>query len=52
MIKAADSIGANIAEGYGRYAYKENIHFCYYIQLLAPKLNAYINSIKNKIEEK
>ncbi|MDP2207369.1 MAG: four helix bundle protein [Bacteroidota bacterium] len=84
MIKAADSIGANIAEGYGRYAYKKNIHFCYYsrgslyetqhwlrrsskrklftideekeiqnyMQLLAPKLNAYINCIKNRIEEK
>lgn len=23
-------IGANIAEGYGRYAFKENIQFCYY----------------------
>lgn len=30
IVRAADSIGANIAEGYGRYAYKENIHFCYY----------------------
>ena len=30
LVKAADSIGANIAEGYGRYSYKENIQFCYY----------------------
>jgi len=30
FVKAADSIGANIAEGYGRYHYKENITFLYY----------------------
>ncbi len=27
---AADSISANIAEGYGRYFIKDNIRFCYY----------------------
>lgn len=30
FIKAVDSIAANISEGYGRYHYRENIHFCYY----------------------
>ncbi|MEA2095480.1 MAG: four helix bundle protein [Candidatus Cloacimonadota bacterium] len=29
LVKAADSISANIAEGYGRYHFKENLHFCY-----------------------
>ena len=28
--RAADSIAANIAEGYGRFHYKENRTFCYY----------------------
>lgn len=28
--RAADSISFNIAEGYGRYFYKENRVFCYY----------------------
>ena len=28
--RAADSISANIAEGYGRYHYKENKNFCYF----------------------
>jgi len=28
--RAVDSISANIAEGYGRYSFKENIQFCYY----------------------
>lgn len=30
LIRSADSISANIAEGYGRYCYKENLIFCYY----------------------
>ena len=28
--EAADSIAANISEGYGRYHYKENRNFCFY----------------------
>ena len=30
LVRAADSIGANIAEGFGRYHYKENKNFCYF----------------------
>lgn len=30
VIRSADSIAANIAEGFGRYFYKENKRFCYY----------------------
>ncbi|SDS31694.1 four helix bundle protein [Mucilaginibacter mallensis] len=30
MVRSADSISANIAEGYGRYHYKENRNFCYF----------------------
>jgi four helix bundle protein len=29
-VEAADSIAANIAEGYGRYFYKDRKQFCYY----------------------
>jgi len=29
MRRAAQSISANIAEGYGRYGYQDNIRFCY-----------------------
>lgn len=29
-MEAADSIAANIAEGYGRYFYKDRKQFCYY----------------------
>ena len=30
LTNAADSISANIDEGYGRYFIKENINFCFY----------------------
>jgi four helix bundle protein len=30
LVKASDSIAANIAEGYGRYHFKENKNFCYF----------------------
>lgn len=30
FVDAADSISANIAEGYGRYFYKDRKMFCYY----------------------
>ncbi len=30
VVRSADSIAANISEGFGRYSYKENKRFCYY----------------------
>ena len=30
IVRSADSISANIAEGYGRYFYKDRKQFCYY----------------------
>ncbi len=80
LIRAVNSIGANIAESYGRYHFGEKINLLYYsrgslyeskffaqrslkrklvtetqfndmkddLQMLAPKLNAYIKSKKNQ----
>ncbi len=30
LIRAVDSIAANLSEGFGRYYFKENKQFCYY----------------------
>lgn len=30
MVKSADSVAANLSEGYGRFFYKESKQFCYY----------------------
>jgi four helix bundle protein len=30
LVRAADSVAANISEGFGRFHYKENKHFLYY----------------------
>ncbi len=30
LVKAADSIAANLSEGFGRFFFKENKQFCYY----------------------
>lgn len=30
LVRAADSIAANLSEGFGRYHYRENINFSYY----------------------
>lgn len=30
IVRSADSISANISEGYGRFTYKENRQFCIY----------------------
>lgn len=30
FVRSAESIAANLAEGYGRYHFKENQKFCYY----------------------
>ncbi|WP_375443520.1 four helix bundle protein [uncultured Fibrella sp.] len=29
VVRSADSVAANLSEGFGRYHFKENIHFCY-----------------------
>ena len=30
LVRSADSISANISEGFGRFSYKENVQFCYF----------------------
>ena len=30
LVRFADSVAANLSEGFGRFSYKENKQFCYY----------------------
>lgn len=48
LCRAADSISANIAEGYGRYHFKENKIFCYYSRGSISEVKSFLR--KSKIE--
>ena len=37
LVRAADSIAANLSEGFGRFFYKEERQFCYYSRALYMK---------------
>jgi len=53
IVRSADSIGANIAEGYGRYHYKENRNFCYFSRGSIIETKGWLNKsrIRNLISE-
>lgn len=42
VVRSADSIAANLAEGYGRYHFKENQKFCYYSRGSAEETQTWI----------
>ena len=48
LVRSADSIGANIAEGFGRYHYKENKNFCYYSRGSLIETKGWINKAKTR----
>jgi four helix bundle protein len=48
MVRSADSISANIAEGYGRYHYKENRNFCYFSRGSIIETKDWLKKSKNR----
>jgi four helix bundle protein len=48
LVSAADSIAFNIAEGFGRYHYKENKNFCYYSRGSAKEVWTGINKARTR----
>lgn len=48
IIRFADSISANIAEGYGRYFYKENRQFCFYTRGSILETKTWIKKAKKR----
>ena len=54
LTRAADSIAANISEGYGRYSFKENKQFCFYSRGSLMETKTFLTKAKNRklIDEK
>jgi four helix bundle protein len=48
MARSTDSISANIAEGYGRYHYKENKNFCYFSRGSVIETKGWLKKSKNR----
>jgi four helix bundle protein len=48
LVKAADSIAANLSEGFGRFFYKENKQFCYYSRGSLFKTKTWLTKAKNR----
>jgi len=48
VARSADSISANIAEGYGRYHYKENRNFCYFSRGSIIETKGWLKKAKNR----
>ena len=48
FVEAADSISANIAEGYGRYFYKDRKQFCYYSRGSLMETKAWVTKAFNR----
>ena len=48
LVKAADSIAANLSEGFGRYHYKETKHFGYYSRGSLFETKTWLTKAKNR----
>lgn len=48
FVETADSIAANIAEGYGRYFYKDRKQFCYYSRGPLMKTKSWTTKANNR----
>src|ERR1700749_4242126 len=46
--RSSDSISANIAEGFGRYHYKENKNFCYFSRGSLIETKGWLNKAKTR----
>ena len=48
LVRAADSVAANISEGYGRYHYKENRQFSYFSRGSLYEVKTWLLKAKNR----
>ncbi len=48
LIKAVDSVAANLSEGFGRFFYKEEKQFCYYSRGSLYETRTWLTKAKNR----
>jgi len=48
LVRAADSVAANLSEGFGRFFYKENKQFCYYSRGSSFETKTWLAKVKNR----
>ena len=48
ITSSADSIAANISEGFGRYSYKENKRFCYYARGSLMETRTWLTKLRDR----
>jgi four helix bundle protein len=48
LIDAIDSVAANLAEGFGRYHFNENKHFCYYARGSLSETKCWLKKANNR----
>src|SRR5690349_14511138 len=48
FVRSADSIAFNIAEGYGRYFFKENRNFCFYSRGSAKEMSSALHKARER----
>ena len=48
LVRSVDSIAANVAEGFGRFHYRENIHFCYYARGALLETRTWLTKANNR----
>jgi len=48
LVRSADSVAANLSEGFGRFSYKENKQFCYYARGSLYETKTWLTKGKNR----
>jgi len=48
LVRSADSMAANLSEGFGRFFYKENKQFCYYSRGSLFETKTWLTKAKNR----
>jgi len=48
MVRAADSISANLAEGHGRFHFKDRLNFCYYARGSLEEIRSWLSKASRR----